>query len=96
MENDIKLMLEKIKDWIGRPVVHFKGDTYIIESVSKDCNNPNRYLVNYRAIYGDCELWSREITDFFSEVTEEQKNAYNWKYDFKFQPAIFESKRKDL
>lgn len=41
---------------------HFKGTVYTVDAISRDCENPNRFLVVYSD--SDQNVWVRELSDF--------------------------------
>lgn len=53
--------------WKGRKVRHFKGKEYLVEDVAWHTEN-EEYVVIYRALYGNCELYVRPLTMFLGET----------------------------
>ena len=50
---------------------HFKGNNYLVLGVARDCEDPNKQLVTYVALYdseefGQNQLWTRDLEDFES------------------------------
>ena len=48
---------------------HFKGKDYRVVALARDCDNPQRILVIYQALYesadfGKAQVWVREAADF--------------------------------
>ncbi len=63
---------------------HFKGESYEVLRVARDCENPERKLVIYVALYEDPEFggrqtWAREISDFLGEKTFSEDTEINGK-----------------
>ena len=46
---------------------HFKGDCYIIEDVAT-CSETMKPMVIFRSLYGDGELFVRDVESFLSPV----------------------------
>jgi len=51
---------------------HFKGKEYKVIGVARDCEDPNKEIVIYRALYKSDkfklgQLWTRELSDFVGE-----------------------------
>jgi hypothetical protein len=42
---------------------HFKGKYYIIENIAVDANT-NEFIIVYRALYGNKDIWCRTLADF--------------------------------
>lgn len=60
---------------------HFKGNSYIVVDIAKDCETLEEVVV-YRALYGEGQLWVRKLTDFSSEVDHEKYPDVKQKYRF--------------
>ncbi len=61
---------------------HFKGDYYIVEGVAVD-SETNAKVVIYRALYGNHELYVRELSSFTSKT---DKTKYpNAEQNFRFE-----------
>lgn len=60
---------------------HFKGNSYIVVDIAKDCETLEEVVV-YRALYGEGQLWVRKLTDFSSEVDREKYPDVKQKYRF--------------
>jgi hypothetical protein len=43
---------------------HFKGGLYEVIEVALDCENPERRVVVYRALYDEGKIWFRDLEDF--------------------------------
>jgi hypothetical protein len=60
--------MEEVK--VGGKYRHFKGKEYKVLHVARDCENPERMLVIYQALYdselGKNQIWTREVNDFLS------------------------------
>jgi hypothetical protein len=59
--------MEEVK--IGSKYLHFKGKHYRVVALARDCDNPQRQLVVYQALYespdfGKDQVWTRELNDF--------------------------------
>ncbi|GEM_PF-190997 len=48
---------------VGERYRHFKGGKYEIVALAKDCDSL-RYVVVYRALYGDGQVWVRDLEEF--------------------------------
>lgn len=55
----------------GKIVRHFKGDYYMIDDVATHCDTNEQYIV-YRALYDDCRLYIRPVSEFVSLVDKEK------------------------
>lgn len=67
---------------IGASYKHFKNKLYKVIDIVKDCEEPDRQLVIYQALYGSKEKWAREYNDFLSEVDKNKYPDVNQKYRF--------------
>ena len=61
---------------------HFKGTLYEVICVARDCENPEKILVVYKALYdsekfGKNQIWIREINDFLGEKEFSEDKKYN-------------------
>lgn len=63
---------------------HFKGDSYIVEDICRDCETTEE-LVLYRGLYGDGQLWARPKDDFLGEVDHVKYPNVTQKYKFQLQ-----------
>ena len=63
---------------------HFKGDYYIVEDVANHSETKEKYVV-YRRLYGEGDLWMREMNMFLSEVDHEKYPNVQQKYRFELQ-----------
>ena len=63
---------------------HFKGDYYIVEDVANHSETKEKYVV-YRRLYGEGDLWMREMNMFLSEVDHEKYPNVEQKYRFELQ-----------
>lgn len=52
---------------------HFKGNLYLIQSVSYDCCR-KCIQVNYKSLYNKGECWTRELYEFTSKVPDGKYN----------------------
>ena len=63
---------------------HFKGDYYIVEDIANHSETKEKYVV-YRRLYGEGDLWMREMNMFLSEVDHEKYPNLEQKYRFELQ-----------
>ena len=63
---------------------HFKGDYYIVEDIANHSETKEKYVV-YRRLYGEGDLWMREMNMFLSEVDHEKYPNVKQKYRFELQ-----------
>ena len=63
---------------------HFKGDYYIVEDIANHSETREKYVV-YRRLYGEGDLWMREMNMFLSEVDHEKYPNVEQKYRFELQ-----------
>ena len=63
---------------------HFKGDYYIVEDIALD-SETDRQIVVYRALYGENELYVRDLEMFTSEVDKNKYTDVKQKYRFELQ-----------
>ena len=63
---------------------HFKGDYYIVEDIANHSETKEKYVV-YRRLYGEGDLWMREVNMFLSEVDHEKYPNVEQKYRFELQ-----------
>lgn len=57
---------------------HFKGKDYKVFSIARDCDNPEKFLVIYKALYespdfGKDVVWARPLEDFTGTKTIDNK-----------------------
>lgn len=71
--------MEEIKAWKGKIVRHFKGDDYLILSITEHTET-GELMVNYKALYGECLEYSRPLWMFAGRVTIEQEYKYGIEY----------------
>ena len=53
----------------GEKYKHFKGKSYEVVAVARDCEDPEKEVVVYRALYdsddfGYGQIWIRDLDDF--------------------------------
>lgn len=70
MEN-VKSDLRIISNWKNRKVRHFKGKEYLVIDVAWHTEDEG-YVVIYRALYGDCNLYVRPLEMFMSKVDRDK------------------------
>lgn len=62
---------------VGGKYKHFKGKEYRVLSLARDCENPERMLVVYQALYdsdlGKNVIWTRELNDFLGHKEQDGK-----------------------
>lgn len=63
---------------------HFKGNLYIVEDIASSADTGDKMVV-YRALYGDNELWVRDMKEFLSEVDHLKYPNANQQYRFELQ-----------
>lgn len=68
---------------IGKLYKHFKGHTYIVESIANDSENLDNKLVVYKAVYGDEKTWVRPY-DMFNSLVDKSKYP-NVKQKYRFE-----------
>lgn len=64
---------------------HYQGKEYEVIGVAKDCEDPNREDVVYRALYsseefGYGQLWRRSIEDFLATVEVDGRKVKRFEY----------------
>ena len=64
---------------------HFKGDYYLVEEIATSSDDGVTKFVVYRKLYGDGELYIRELNDFLEEVNHEKYPNVKQKYRFELQ-----------
>ena len=74
-------MNEVIKNRVYK---HFKGDSYIVVDIAKDCDTLEEVVI-YRGLYGDGPLWVRPYDDFVGEVDHKKYKNVSQKYKFELQ-----------
>ena len=74
--------MEQVKT--GKVYRHFKGNYYYVESRAKD-SETQEWMVVYRALYGDTNLYIRPYDMFASEVDREKYPEVKQKYRFELQ-----------
>ena len=60
---------------------HFKGNLYKIVGIAKDSETLEEIVI-YQGQYADKPLWTRTITDFFSDVDKNKYPEVIQKYRF--------------
>lgn len=84
----------------GTIVKHFKRELntpedepnkylYKIIDIATDCSNNDKKVVIYQAMYGNCELYTRELDEFCSEVDKEKYPNIKQKYRLEFVQYIY-------
>ena len=63
---------------------HFKGDLYLVEDIAVD-SETEKFMVVYRALYGESTLYVRELEMFTSLVDKEKYPNVKQKYRFELQ-----------
>lgn len=63
---------------------HFKGGTYEIVAIAKDCEDPSREVVVYKSLYETPEhpigtIWVREKENFLEKITRDGKTF--WRFE---------------
>lgn len=76
---DILDRMEEIKSWEGKIVRHFKGDDYLILGFAEHTET-GEIMVIYKALYGDCKVYTRPLWMFAGRVTIEQEFEYGTEY----------------
>ena len=69
----------------GDKYLHFKGKVYEVVGVARDCEDPKRKVVVYRALYTSedfpfGQVWTRSLEDFigFKEVDGEKTKRFEF------------------
>ena len=62
---------------------HYKGNLYEVITVARDCEDPQKELVVYKALYdspefGINQVWVRSKEDFLAEITKEGKTVFRF------------------
>jgi len=57
----------KKEDIIGKVFRHYKGRFYFVKDIAKDSEDLKN-LVIYQALYGNGEVWSRDVDEFLSDI----------------------------
>lgn len=75
-------MVRKIKEYTIYK--HFKGKYYYVLDIAKDATNDGKekQVVVYRALYDNCDLYTRDLDEFSSEVDHEKYPDVKQKYRF--------------
>ena len=69
-------------DIVGKIFRHYKDKNYYVKNVAKDCETLNDVVV-YQALYGDNQVWTRELNDFFAEIDpNKHDNVYHQSHRF--------------
>lgn len=71
----------EIYEWQNKVVRHFKGDLYLILGIAQHTETGEKMVV-YRALYGNCELFTRPLNMFIEQCSQEQFEKYGQKYRF--------------
>lgn len=78
----------------GNIVMHFKGDNYLVLDVAESATSPGEVFVVYKALYGDCNTYIREVSDFFAWVEDREENVRQNK--MRFEPIRVRSVKKEV
>lgn len=73
----------------GDIVIHFKGDKYLVLDVAQSATVPGSYSVIYKALYGDCSVYHRNVVDFFAWVADREDNVAGNK--MRMEPIVINS-----
>ena len=60
---------------------HFKGNLYLVISIASSSSDLQPVVV-YMSLNGDRQVWTRELSEFESEVPEGRENPTGQKYRF--------------
>ena len=63
---------------------HFKGDYYLVIDTAINTNDDKVYVI-YRALYGQGELFIREISDFFAPIDKARYSTATQEHRFELQ-----------
>lgn len=70
---------------IGKIYRHFKGNAYQVLMLAKDSEIPDRSLVIYQGLYGNKDIYARELNMFLSPVDKQKypevEQYYRFEYD---------------
>lgn len=62
---------------------HFKGELYYVEDLVINTST-DKVMVLYRALYGDKQLYVRDLEEFLSEVDRDKYPEITQTYRFEF------------
>ena len=74
----------RVCQMLGHTVRHFKGDLYLVTSMSEHTEN-SELIVNYTALYGTNKKYSRPLSLFESKVPKDHDNPTGQTYRFELQ-----------
>lgn len=68
---------------INRKYKHYKGNLYKVIAVARDCENPKKELVVYKALYdspefGPDQIWVRPKEKFLEEITKDGETFFRF------------------
>jgi hypothetical protein len=66
---------------IGCVVKHFKGNLYTTMGTAKDCNTGKQVMI-YKALYGNCEVYIRDLKEFLSKTDKVKHPDSTQEYRF--------------
>ena len=69
---------------IGAEYKHYKGNLYKVIAIARDCEDPQKQFVVYKALYnspefGKNQVWVRSKKDFLAEITKDGKTFLRFK-----------------
>ena len=67
---------------LGKKYRHFKGKEYKVLMIAYDCEEPERKLVVYQALYDEHKIWVRDYDVFVSLVDKEKYPDVKQEYRF--------------
>jgi len=74
---------EELKKHINRLAKHFKGNYYLIIGIATHTETEEKMVI-YKALYGECKMYTRPMKMFLEKCTKEQRELYGQEYRFEF------------
>lgn len=79
--NELEKRKSEVINHKGKMVKHFKGQNYIILDFAID-SETDKILVIYKALYGECKVFARDLTMFSEEVDHKKYPDVKQKWRF--------------
>ncbi len=83
---------ERRKVEVGKIYRHFKGQAYKVLLIAKDSEDINHQLVIYQALYGNHDIYARDLTMFLSKVDKEKYPEVSQYYRFEEDDLLNQNK----